>query len=431
MLKTTIIAVFTVCLSASAYASGGSVETSASEWDLSTFETGPFPDSTFTAENNYLLLFDELSGKIIYGLFAETQSTKSIFLMANMGRFFCCNLEIDSLKINEPTIHGRPPTFVTWGGSTIKSMVTNADDRVSIPAGNISGITTHIWEVDLWPQLGNELRNHEKLKLCISGSPAYRTHINTDGKNSDPRYFAEVSRETYARLQKYKTIATYRPFTVHKVYNIDDREYRRRPVQLSKENETLKTHGPDHDFAMLLDRQCGLLAVFLEYADTKEPRDLDILKIAGRTDRDSLKAVPWNYWSSGMNQHDADGTNILKASEATLQKINDQANRLLQERPELDTVYTIRRDQIFGTVRPIWELEIWDELGRRIKESRNAYILYFNDEDIQYLKKPAISQHYLVVTGQLYEEMEALRKAMEKKKKREEERETLKEMMAQ
>ena len=38
--------------------------------DLSTFSTEPFPNESFTGDNNYLLLFDELSGKTLYAFFS-------------------------------------------------------------------------------------------------------------------------------------------------------------------------------------------------------------------------------------------------------------------------------------------------------------------------------------------------------------------------
>jgi hypothetical protein len=352
--------------------------------------------------------------------------------MPHVADFFRQWLEMDCLKVRDTAVHGIGPMLKGKGGSTLPGAVTNVDDFVSVPAGGIYGITAHLWETGLWRQLGEELRKHEAIKLFETTSPAYRTHIVTRGAVSDPRYFAEVSRETYARLEKHKLTARYRPFTVREIYNGDDDDYRRRPVQISAGGDgMLKTHGPDHDFAMLLDRKSGLLAVFLEYSDTVEPRDLDILKIGRRVDPDSLRAAPWNHWSSGAATNNVRGDGVLRASEATLGRLGEKWDASLKQDPKADTLFTIRRDLVFGTVRPIWELAIWPELGRRIREGGNAYLLYFNDEDVQDLKKPEISQSYLVVTADLYAAMDAMRQTAEKERKITDEREALKGMMSE
>lgn len=203
------------------------------------------------------------------------------------------------------------------------------------------------------------------------------------------------------------------PFYAPRFVNEAKKNYRKTRLDLARYSDgRLQTSGDEYVFEILLDRSNGYLAVYMRYRNR------------AKINPDRLHAVVWDYW---IHPNTQSSRKIISA------KAEHDAKRPDKEcsENEEDNVFTIRVNQVFGTVRPIWELEIWDELGRRIKESRNAYILYFNDEDIQDLKKPAISQHYLVVTGQLYEEMEALRKAMEKKKKREEERETLKEMMAQ
>ncbi len=408
-------------------------ETSGFGIDLSTFSTEPFPNESFTGDNNDLLLFDELSGKTMHVFFAGSRwCAKPRNIMPHVSTFIPERLEMDCLKVKDTLARSSGPMIQGKGGSTLPGAVTNVDDFVSVPAGGIYGITAHLWETGLWRQLGEELRKHDSIKLFETTSPAYRTHIVTRGAVSDPRYFAEVSRETYARLEKHKLTARYRPFTVREIYNGDDDDYRRRPVQISAGGDgMLKTHGPDHDFAMLLDRKSGLLAVFLEYSDTVEPRDLDILKIGRRVDPDSLRAAPWNHWSSGAAEKDVRADGVLRASEATLGRLGEKWEASLKQDPKADTLFTIRRDLVFGTVRPIWELAIWPELGRCIREGGNAYLLYFNDEDVQDLKKPEISQSYLVVTADLYAAMDAMRQTAEKERNLTDEREALKGMMSE
>jgi hypothetical protein len=432
MFKMITTVLCTICLAGSAVAADAPVGTSGSDIDLSTFSTEPFPNESFTVDNNYLLLFDELSGKTVYVFFAGTQrGVKPRNIMPELAAFFPERLEMDCLKVKD-TIHGIGPGFRGKGGSTLPGAVTNVDDFVSVPTGGIYGITAHIWETKLWQQLGEELQKHDSIKLFESTSPANRAHIVAPDAAPDPRFFAEVSRDTYARLQKRKLTASYRPHTVREIYNDDDAAYRRRPVQLSGGDDGMpQTHGPDHDFAVLLDRKSGLLAVFLEYSDTVEPRDLDILKIGRRIDPDSLRAAPWNHWSSGAATNDVRGGGVLRAPDATLRRLGEKWELSLKQDPKADTVFTIRRDLVFGTVRPIWELAIWPELGQRIREGGNAYLLYFNDEDVRDLKRPEISQSYLVVTADLYAAMDALRQAAEKADKLKDEREALKEMMSE
>ena len=422
-----------ICLAGSAVAADAPAGTSRFDIDLSTFSTEPFPNESFTGDNNDLLLFDELSGKTLYAFFSGNQkAARSRDIMPELSDFFYEDLEMDCLKVTntEGLVHG--PMLKGKRVCTLPGAVTNVDDFVSVPAGGIYGITAHLWETGLWRQLGEELRKHEAIKLFETTSPAYRTHIVTRGAVSDPRYFAEVSRETYARLEKHKLTARYRPFTVREIYNGDDDDYRRRPVQITAGGDGMpKTHGPDHDFAMLLDRKSGLLAVFLEYSDTVEPRDLDILKIGRRVDPDSLRAAPWNHWCSGAVEKVVRADGVLRASEATRGRLGEKWEASLKQDPKADTLFTIRRDLVFGTVRPIWELAIWPELGRRIRDGGNAYLLYFNDEDVQDLKKPEISQSYLVVTADLYAAMDAMRQTAEKERNLTDEREALKGMMSE
>lgn len=371
---------------------------------------------------NFHLLFDRTTGKVIFGylpLYGKTNTPKN--LIVNFRNFFSDHLEIDCFKSENISI----PNSYTMGFmgpafSTLPGRVTNADHRVSVPTNGLHGITIHLWETRLWNPLQVVLNQHETVKIFNGLNPSYRQYIMTDGKESDPRYYSEISRKTYAHLSRYKKKAKIRPFTVLRAYNEDDRNYRRNPVQLSKSKSgMLKTHGPDHNFQILLDRDSGLLATFLEYADTSEPRDLNILKIARRVDPNSLLAAPYDYWTSGSAQKDTEKKGILRASDKTWKNLGHLWRQSLKEAPNPDTSFSIRRDTVFGTAIPIWELEIWVQIVERMKTERKIFLLFFNEEDVEHLKRPTISQDYLVITPEIVNEISQLKTREETQKKAE------------
>ena len=371
-----------------------------------------------------MLLFDNLSGRIIDLVMPQTHS--ATFHLRESG------------MLNHTTgfqnfIHIKRPPVPMKSGETkvvdlsilpiefVKSKFI-PDYRLSMSKHEFSGGSCFIWNIPEWEHVPKEL-NKQKELLLYSRISYEATRF--DGNPIPHKNKILVDKTLYNKLVHRMRHSAPEPFYAPQFMNEGNKNYRKTRLDLARYSDgRLQTSGDEYVFEILLDRSSGYLAVYMRYQNKDEPKDLDVSEIRAKINPDRLHAMVWDYWIYPNTQS---SRKIISA------KAEHDAKRPDKEcsENEEDNVFTIRINQVFGTVRPIWELEIWDELGRRIKESRNAYILYFNDEDIQYLKKPAISQHYLVVTGQLYEEMEALRKAMEKKKKREEERETLKEMMAQ
>ena len=378
-------------------------------------------------DDNYktMLLFDELSGRMMNMMVPKTYQMPFHFrdhgsLTHIVGFQNWISIDRPPVQIKPGETHSFPVHILGFeGGYRPRGFF---DYSVSMRKTEFTGGSCFIWNIPEWENVPDELKKQKELFIYsdLSNQVSWGNYKPSPHGNS-----ILLDKALYNQLVHRMRHSAPEPFYAPQFMNEGNKNYRKTRLDLARYSDgRLQTSGDEYVFEILLDRSSGYLAVYMRYQNKDEPKDLDVSEIRAKINPDRLHAMVWDYWIYPNTQS---SRKIISA------KAEHDAKRPDKEcsENEEDNVFTIRINQVFGTVRPIWELEIWDELGRRIKESRNAYILYFNDEDIQDLKKPAISQHYLVVTGQLYEEMEALRKAMEKKKKREEERETLKEMMAQ
>ncbi|NLB69643.1 MAG: hypothetical protein GX804_08195 [Lentisphaerae bacterium] len=383
------------------------------------------PNSSYRADNNYLLLFDDVTGKLIQGLYAgATMAEIKASTAIRVEKLPCCSLELDCRMVPKTRRPGDNHGHGMYGGIvTVPRTKPVPDDKALLPLNGIFGGKCQIWETYLWKQLGEELKKHESIKIFISTSPAYWTHINRGDVSSMPERFVEISRDTYARMEKLKRHIKYTPFFFHPMLYADDKNYKGAKVQLMGEGFNLKTHGPDHEFGMLVDRSSGFLAVYLEYTDLEEPRDLDLLDIARRITPESLKVADCRSLEEGSTN------TVFGASAATLESIDRNIDAISKMEDPPDLHITIRRNQIVGTAHRIWNLGIWEELGRRIREDDRPYVLFFNTDDVLGLKRFEPTQSYLVMTKNLYEHFDAMRQKEERETAIETERATFRKMM--
>ena len=282
-----------------------------------------------------------------------------------------------------------------------------------------TGGSCFIWNIDEWKDVQDELKKQKELVLYE------RSAREADSKLIPVGNRIRLDTAHYNTLVTRMRTSSPEPFHAPKYINEGNKNYRKTKLALARYDDgRLKISGDGYVFEMLLDRSTGYLAVYIRYQNKDEPKDIDVSDIRTRIDPDRLNAVVWDYW---VNPDTNSCRKITSAKASGGVKNTPTGSHETAE----DNSFTIRVNQVFGTVRPIWELAIWPELGRRIQESRKAYILYFNEEDIQDLKKPEISQSYLVVTESLYAAMDALRQAAEKDKKLKDERESLKGMLSE
>ncbi len=379
------------------------------------------------ANDNYktMLLFDELSGRVMDMMVPKTSKPPFHFRdNGDLGHIldFQNWIHIDrssasmipgttnSIHMHILGIEGgrRPKFFFDYSVSMIKSEFT--------------GGSCFIWDINDWKDIPEELKKQKELFLYsrISNQVAGHYYKPISRGNS-----ILLDKTLYNKLVAKMTKSNPEPFYAPKYINEGNRNYRKTRLNLARYDDgRLKTSAPDYAFEMLLDRSSGYLAVYIRYQNKDEPKDIDVSVIRKMIDPDELTAVVWDYWvrpgtEPGRRLKSEKAADLANKTQSKTQGDGD------------DTSFTIRVNQVYGTVRPIWELEIWAELGRRIQESKKPYILAFNDEDIKELKQPEISQTYLVVTQELYDAMEVLRKASDKTTRLEGERESLKGMLSQ
>lgn len=379
------------------------------------------------ANDNYktMLLFDELSGRVMDMMVPKTSKPPFHFRdNGDLGHILDFQNWIHVDRSSASMIPGTTNTIHMHilgieGGRRPKFFF---DYSVSMRKSEFTGGSCFIWDIDEWKEIPEELKKQKELFLYS------RISNQVTGHNYKPisRGNAILLDNTlYNKLVAKRTKSNPEPFYAPKYINEGNKNYRKTRLNLARYDDgRLKTSGDGYVFEMLLDRSTGSLAVYIRYQNKDEPKDLDVTAIRAMIDADSLNAVVWDYWTNP-------NTNLCRKVTSTRTSGGVTNTPTGGNETAEDNSFTIRVNQVFGTVRPIWELEIWEELGRRIKESRQAYILYFNDEDIQNLKKPEISQSYLVVTEELYGAMETLRQAAEKDKKLKDERESLKGMMSE
>ncbi len=378
------------------------------------------------ADDNYktVLLFDDLSGRLIDTVIPDMHQVP--FQLRDQGvpsHITGFERHIHIKRIPVPMVPGqvRKIPYRMLGIEPGRPKFI-ADYSLSMRQNEFTGGSCFIWDIDEWKDIPEELKKQKELFIYSRISNQVNWRINTINSPSDSILLDKVLYNLlFTQMTKYHPELFYAP----KSGNEGNKNYRKTKLDLARHDDgRLKTSGDGYVFEILLDRSTGCLAVYIRYQNKDEPKDMDVSDIRAMIDPDRLNAVVCNYWVNP-------DTNSCRKITST--KSDDDAKSAPTGSNETaeDTSFTIRVNQVFGTVRPIWELEIWEELGRRIKESRQAYILYFNDEDIQDLKKPEISQNYLVVTESLYAAMETLRQAAEKEKKLNDERESLKGMMSE
>jgi len=279
-----------------------------------------------------------------------------------------------------------------------------ADYNVLMKKGEFTGGSCFIWNIDEWNDIPDELIQQNELVLY---NRLARETNRLGGKPIPAGNRILLGRELHNRLVARMRASRPEPFHAPKYINEGHKNYRKTRLEpVCHADGRLRTSGDDYAFEVLLNRDTGHLAVYIRYRNQDEPKDLDVSGIRAMIDPDRLSAVPWNYW------HDPSVPRDRKVAAKAVEAEGDATGGVAQTDAKEDTCFTIRVNQVFGTVRPIWELAVWEELGRRIREEHRAYLLYFNDEDVQDLKQPEISQQYLVVTEALYQAMEALRREM-------------------
>ncbi len=378
------------------------------------------------ADDNYrtMLLFDELSGRLIDIVLPD--ALQAPFQLRDQGvpshiTGFERNIHIK--RIPDPMSPGqvRKIPYRMLGVEPGRPKFI-ADYSVSMRKGEFTGGSCFIWDIDEWKDIPEELKKQKKLFIYSRISNRVNWRVNTTNSPRDSILLDNVLyNKLFTRMKRSKP----EPFYAPKSGNEGNINYRKTKLELARHGDgRLKTLGDNYVFEMLVDRSTGDLAVYIRYQNKDEPKDMDVSDIRAMIDADSLNAVAWDYWVNP-------DTNSCRKITSTRTSGGVKNTPTGSNENAEDNSFTIRVNQVFGTARPIWELENWEEMGQRIKESRQAYILYFNDEDIQNLKKPEISQSYLVVTEELYGAMETLRQAAEKDKKLKDERESLKGMMSE
>lgn len=377
------------------------------------------------ADYNYtsLLLFDSLSGRLMDIVVPQTHETP--FQLREQGVPSHITEMHYSMTIKRPSVPMKPGEtniiqMKILGVEFVRPKFV-ADYSVSMRNGEFTGGSCFIWNIDEWKAVPEELNKQKQLLLFSRGQEEATRY---DGKPIPAGNRILLDSALYNRLATRLATSSPEPFHAPKFINEANKFYRKTRLELARhEDGRLKTSSSDYAFEMLLNRDTGDLAVYLRYRNHEEPKDLDVSEIRAMIAPDQLAAAPWNYWVD---------TTVPRDRKIVGAKTDDKSESAGDgSGGGEDSRFTIRVNQVFGTVRPIWELAIWPELGRRIREGGNAYLLYFNDEDVQDLKKPEISQSYLVVTADLYAAMDAMRQTAEKERKLTDEREALKGMMSE
>ncbi len=278
-------------------------------------------------------------------------------------------------------------------------------DKFSLAPPFFHGLACHIWEFTEWPGLRGEFAKQDIIQLY---------HRIAYNKN-DPRFSIKLDRRTYETLGRRSRAVPYQRFTddPNEAYNYDDRNYRAESIAFATAPDgSLKTQGEGYAFEVLLDRKSGVLATYLIYQDTNTPRDVTMEVLLPRISPEMLKAAPWTRWGRGNTD------SPLVAPAAVRERELGKIAELKRKHPDFDSTLTMFRDTVFGEWRYVWQLAIWKELGERFKRERTPHVLYFNEEDVPQGREPEVSQHYLVITPALYEEMERLRQDREAKTRR-------------
>ncbi len=380
------------------------------------------------ADINYrsMLLFDELSGRLLD--IVVPQEYQSPFQLREQG----VSGHVTGFQ-NDIDIKRSPvPMKLELGVTNVVKMKilplefvrpkVIADYSVSMRGNEFTGESCFLWDADEWKNVPVELSARKEVIISSRGHGEASIHY---GKPIPAENKIVLDKALWQSLVVRQTKCSPESFYAPKYVNEANKQYRKTKLDLVRlDDDRLKTVGDDTVFEMLLDRSSGYLAVYIRYQNKDEPKDIDVSVIRKMIDPDELTAVVWDYWvrpgtEPGRRLKSEKAADLANKTQSKTQGDGD------------DTSFTIRVNQVFGTVRPIWELEIWAELGRRIQESKKPYILAFNEEDIKELKQPEISQTYLVVSPELYKAMEVLRETSDKTTRLEDEREPLKGMLSQ
>lgn len=380
------------------------------------------------ADDNYrsMLLFDELSGRLMDIVVPlEHQSPFQLREQGVPGHITGFQIYIDIRKTPVPT----KPEFGVTNVLKMKFLQSQfvrpkfvADYSVSMKEKEFTGGSCFLWDVDEWKNIPVELSKQKE--LLFSSFLHKETSIHY-GKPIPAENKIMLDKKLWSSLVARQIKCSHELFYAPKYTNEANPQYRKTRLVLARYDDSrLKASGDGYVFEMLLDRSSGYLAVYIRYQNKDEPKDIDVSEIRKMIDPNELTAVVWDYW---VRPGTEPGRRLKSEKAADLGRKTQSKT----QGDEDDSSFTIRVNQVYGTVRPIWELEIWTELGQRIHESGKAYILAFNDEDIKDLKQPEISQTYLVITQELYDAMEVLRKASDKTTRLEGERESLKGMLSE
>ena len=310
------------------------------------------------ANYNYtsLLLFDSLSGRLMDIVVPQTHQVP--FQLREQGVPSHITEMHYSMTIKRPSSPMKPGEtnviqMKILGIEFVRPRFV-ADYSVSMRKGEFTGGSCFIWNIDEWKNVPEELNKQKQLLLYSRGQEAA---TRFDGKPIPAGNRILLDSALYNRLATRMATSNPEPFHAPKFINEANKFYRKTRLELARhEDGRLKTSSPDYAFEMLLNRDTGDLAVYLRYRNHEEPKDLDVSEIRTMIAPDHLACAPWNYWVDATVPRDR---KIVGA------KADDKSESAGDGE---DTRFTIRVTQGFGTVRPIWELDVWPELGRRIRD---------------------------------------------------------------
>lgn len=317
---------------------------------------------------------------------------------------------IGGLKVRRKGIAGHEPNW------------PHVDREYYLKKGEIVGSSCFIWEIDIWEDLGKALKKYRKpykIKTFHSRIPLSQSNI-------------EIDQKLYLKMKFMKR--------KHEIRN-QEREFTKTPTskvagkkefplfKLEMRNGKNYTPKRDEDICLYMDESTGRLFSYLSFDGTiyrkkfedgyisfskADYKTIDLDKIVSVMNiRSDILGLANDYFLTDKETDDYEKMWSIKSL-----NWDDDTNNKHNDSKSLDRKLTLENfSYIFGSSCYIWELALWEDLGKRLKQYRTPFYLFPSDSSLCIIgKSKYIPGICIKVDAKLYNQMEKLRKKLETEK---------------